>query len=118
MLPLDTVALARLPKWAQEHIRKFEREVARLNQKLGAMSGEKPTAIEIDPYAADVEGMCRRFVEPFASIRFTCGEGRFIDVRLKNKGVDVFADAFGRDSLVICPGAANHFHIGFAEVDK
>jgi hypothetical protein len=107
----------RLPKTAQERIRWLERENDKLSEKLAAISGEKETRIEIDPHGAHNTAR-RRFIEAYASIRFKCGEQRYVDVRLKGNGVDVFADAFGRESLVILPGASNHFHIGFAEVEK
>ena len=115
--PLTTTMFLRLPKAAQERIRWLERENDKLSEKIAAITGEKETRIEIDPHGAH-EAARRRFIEPYSSIRFKCGEHRYVDVRLKGNGVDVFADAFGRESLVILPGASNHFHIGFAEVEK
>jgi len=110
--------IERLPKWAQEHIRKLENENASLARKLANVTGEIETAVEIDPHG-EFRGQARRFIDRHASVRFKCGGlPRYIEVRLKNSGVDVFADPFGRESLVILPGASNHFHIAFAELVK
>jgi hypothetical protein len=98
--------IAKLPRWAQRHIERLERDRDSLRAKLAQIdSGESP--VVWDEYNLHGEG--HHAIPARARVLFTLPSGGVIEVSLRSDHVEVRAERYG--SIITQPTASNVLRI-------
>lgn len=97
--------IAKLPQWAQRHIKSLQEK----NDKLIALlNGEEESDITADLYT---EG-CTRYIPERSTIRFKVSGGLWVEIRLrKQDNYGKVLEVYTSDQAIVLPEATNHFHI-------
>ena len=103
--------LAKLPRYAKDHIIWLQRENARLNEQAEMTVGTKQTCIEVDPYRDKPDDVKRMFLPERVSVRYML-DGGYIDVSLRRGRVAIQGTHI-TGFLEIQPSASNSLTIGF-----
>jgi hypothetical protein len=91
--------LARLPKWAREHIEWQSAKLKYLYEVNDGLRMEKPTDVILEPYSS----LGAKFLPNGGMIRFCFGERRTIDVSMRNGELHLNASPM----LAVVPQASN-----------
>lgn len=113
-MSLTEEQLARLPKYARDHIRNLERDLERAHAKIQA--GPLDSNVTLDPYSES-------YAQPLGkdvTIRFGDEGGTNYTVKFNGEREQLQIHAHGQkygDRLVILPSASNSLFLGHAPVE-
>lgn len=100
----------RLPKWAQDEIRRLENKNEHLFKVLDEINGDTQTNTFLN------EGLSERPLPKNSCVDFKIGENNIntVSVYIKKNGtIDINASSKKAQQLVIIPNAANSFYLKF-----
>jgi hypothetical protein len=97
--------IARLPKWAQRHIKVLEEKIKR---QTSLLQEEEKTRIRADMYMSD----CYRYIPERSSVRYLISKSMWVDVRLKERReAGAVVELNSSDQMLIVPESTNHVYV-------
>ena len=104
--------LEKLPKWAQEEIKRSHSIISILEKKLSEINGEGETNVFIS------NGLSKSPLPNNSNIEFKTGKNNMNTVSVyikKNGDIDINTDSRLGQDMIIRPNAANSFYISFID---
>lgn len=103
--------ITKLPKWAQDEIARLRSDLAYTEKRLTAVTGERPTNIEVDSFGA-MTGKQRKFLDNHSRLKFILKNGSEVHVSLSGDGkhIEIYGHG-GAGALAVYPRAANSVHL-------